>query len=104
MECEYRINGIELRVVLPKELDHHIAEQMQEETDLLGDTYHIRRIVFDFRATSFMDSSGIGVILGRYRNMHFSGGKILAENMNERVQKILLMSGLEKIIAAGGER
>ncbi len=104
MECEYRINGIELRVVLPKELDHHIAEQIQEETDLLVDTYHIRRIVFDFRATSFMDSSGIGVILGRYRNMHFSGGKILAENMNERVQKILLMSGLEKIIAAGGER
>lgn len=98
MECEYKINGIELRIVLPQELDHHVANQIQQETDLLVDTYHIRRIIFDFRATDFMDSSGIGIILGRYRNMKFSGGKIQAENMKPRVKKILTMSGLEPVL------
>lgn len=99
MECEYKIKGMELRIVLPRELDHHVASQIQEETDLLISTYHIRRIIFDFRETDFMDSSGIGVILGRFRNARFSGGKIVAENMNSRVRKLLVMSGLECILA-----
>ena len=80
MECEYKVSGTELRIVLPRELDHHVATQIQQETDLLVDTYHIRRIIFDFRGTDFMDSSGIGVILGRFRNARFSGGTIQAEN------------------------
>lgn len=57
MECEYKVSGTELRIVLPRELDHHVATQIQQETDLLVDTYHIRRIIFDFRGTDFMDSS-----------------------------------------------
>lgn len=101
MECEYRIHGRELRIVLPREVDHHVAEQIQQEADLLVDTYLIRKIIFDFRGTEFMDSSGIGVILGRYRNMRFSGGKILAENVNSRVERILLMAGLENILEIG---
>lgn len=99
MECEYKVKGIELRIVLPGELDHHVASQIQKETDLLISTYHIRRIIFDFQCTDFMDSSGIGVILGRFRNARFSGGKILAENMNPRIRKLLVMSGLECILA-----
>lgn len=100
MECEYKISGTELRIVLPRELDHHVARQIQQETDLLVDTYHIRKIIFDFQGTDFMDSSGIGVILGRFRNARFSGGKILAEHMNPRVRKLLVMSGLECILSA----
>ena len=99
MECEYKVSGTELRIVLPRELDHHVATQIQQETDLLVDTYHIRRIIFDFRGTDFMDSSGIGVILGRFRNARFSGGTILAENMNPRVKKLLVMWGLRCIMA-----
>lgn len=103
MECEYKLNGVELRIVLPREVDHHVANQIQEEADLLIDTYHIRRIIFDFRITEFMDSSGIGVILGRYRNMTFSGGVIQAENVSERVGRILKMSGLDHVLMGGAE-
>lgn len=99
MECEYKVSGTELTIVLPGELDHHVASQIQRETDLLVDTYHIRRIVFDFQRTEFMDSSGIGVILGRFRNARFSGGKILAEHVSPRVKKLLVMSGLEGIVS-----
>ena len=104
MECEYKVNGIELRIVLPRELDHHVASQIREETDLLVSTYHIRRIIFDFKATNFMDSSGIGVILGRYRNAAFSGGKIVGENANQRITKLLTMAGLSLILQSGNEK
>lgn len=103
MECEYQIKGNTLRIVVPQELDHHVASQIQEETDLLANTYYIRNIVFDFKRTEFMDSSGIGVILGRYKNIKFSGGKVTAENLNERMQKIFVMSGLEHLIQEEGK-
>ncbi len=100
MECEYKINGMELCIVLPRELDHHVADGIRQEADLLVDTYHIRRVVFDFCKTEFMDSSGIGVILGRYRSMKFSGGQIRAIHVAPRPEQILKMSGLESIIVA----
>lgn len=103
MECEYQIKGNTLRIVVPQELDHHVASQIQEETDLLANTYYIRNIVFDFKRTEFMDSSGIGVILGRYKNMKFSGGSLAVENLNERMQKIFVMSGLEHLIQEEGK-
>ena len=98
MESNYELQGGCLRISVPKELDHHCAEQMRTETDLLVETYHVRKIVFDFAGTEFMDSSGIGVLIGRCRNMGFSGGTVEAENLNERIQKIFLVSGLQKII------
>lgn len=97
MECEYQIKGNTLRIVVPQELDHHVASQIQQEADLLVNTYYIRNIVFDFAGTEFMDSSGIGVILGRYKNMRFSGGNVQVKNLNERMQKIFAMSGLEHL-------
>jgi stage II sporulation protein AA (anti-sigma F factor antagonist) len=51
-----------------------------------------------------MDSSGIGVILGRYKNMKFSGGTVRAEHLNERMYKIFHMSGLDELIAEEGEQ
>lgn len=103
MECEYQIKGNTLRIVVPQELDHHVASQIQEETDLLANTYYIRNIVFDFKRTEFMDSSGIGVILGRYKNMKFSGGSLTVQNLNERMQKIFVMSGLEHLVQEEGK-
>ena len=98
MECEYELNGNVLYIRVPEELDHHVASGIQKETDLLIDTYFVRKIVFDFQRTRFMDSSGIGVILGRCRNLKFSGGIVEAENLNERIRKIFSMSGLDQLV------
>ena len=81
-----------------KELDHHEAGRLKMEADFLIGAYHVRRLVFDFRETEFMDSSGIGVIIGRCKSMGFSGGEVAATNMNERVKKIFMVSGLQKLI------
>ena len=98
MEGKYRVKDGCLTVAMPKELDHHSALRLKAETDMLIGAYHVRRLVFDFSETEFMDSSGIGVIIGRCKSMGFSGGEVAAANMNERVKKIFMVSGLQKLI------
>lgn len=98
MECNYELKDGCLTIYVPKELDHHCATQLRMETDLLIEAYHVRRLVFDFTNTEFMDSSGIGVLIGRCKTMNYSGGEVSAENLNDRIQKIFVVSGLHKII------
>lgn len=98
MECNYELKEGCLTICVPKELDHHCATQLRMETDLLINAYHVRKLVFDFSGTEFMDSSGIGVLIGRCKNMSYSGGEVSAENLSERIQKIFVVSGLHKII------
>ena len=87
-----------LLVHAPKELDHHEAAQMREETDRMIAACHVRQLVFDFSRTEFMDSSGIGVIIGRCRTMGYCGGEVFAQNLSGRLQKIFTVSGLHKLV------
>ena len=87
-----------LVIRLPKEIDHYQAEKVRRECEQSFMKFIIRDIIFDFSDTSFMDSSGIGVVIGRCRNMNYSGGKVVAENMNERIRKIFVVSGLHKLV------
>lgn len=98
MEQEFTLSGATLTVRLPGELDHHSAERLRRESDRLIQEKNIKCIIFDFRETSFMDSSGIGMIMGRYRNMGFVGGKVIAAHVNAQVRRILTLSGVHKVI------
>lgn len=98
MDCKYQLKDGCMRISMPREVDHHCAEQLRREADLLIGAYHVRRLVFDFGRTEFMDSSGIGVLIGRCKNMGYSGGEVSAEHLNERMQKIFVVSGLHKMI------
>ena len=98
MEYKFEMGQGKLRVVVPKELDHHLATQLKEEADLLIETYHVKTLIFDFTNTEFMDSSGIGVLIGRSRNVSFSGGQVVATNLSPRVEQIFRISGLQRLI------
>lgn len=87
-----------LTIYLPQEVDHHYAEEIKKEADRLIERKHIKYVIFDFKHTDFMDSSGIGVIMGRYRQIQLLGGEVCAVHANERMKKILNMSGMTKII------
>lgn len=87
-----------LIIYMPKEVDHHQAGMLRAQIDLLISMHHVRHLIFDFTDTDFMDSSGIGVLIGRYRNMNFSGGDVAACHLNARIDKIFSASGLKKII------
>ena len=102
---KYEVQENCLTIFLPGELDHHNAEEIRKRSDYLIDQNHIRYVIFDFTDTTFMDSSGIGMMIGRCKNMDFTGGEVRAEHMNGRIRKIFLLSGLHKMvkIEEGGE-
>ena len=87
-----------MTIRLPEEVDHFVADRLREEAGEILVERNVREVVFDFRKTVFMDSSGIGMIMGRYRQIYMLGGEICAAHANERVKKILTMSGVTKIM------
>lgn len=95
---QYQVEENCLTIFLPGEVDHHNAEEIRREADRLIEEKHIRHVIFDFKGTNFMDSSGIGVIMGRYRQIYLLGGEVWAVHASERMKKILNMSGVTKIM------
>ncbi|MBQ2425364.1 MAG: STAS domain-containing protein, partial [Lachnospiraceae bacterium] len=63
----YEAKGQILIIHMPKELDHHNCRNLRYETDLLMAENYISKLIFDFSRTTFMDSSGIGILLNRYK-------------------------------------
>jgi stage II sporulation protein AA (anti-sigma F factor antagonist) len=96
--ASYEITQRCLIIRLSKELDHHNAVLIRDKADKLIDRNNIKHIIFDFSESSFMDSAGIGVIMGRYRKVIFIGGKAMVTNVNSTVDRIFRLSGLYKII------
>lgn len=95
----FSLDNKNLRIeFLSKELDHHIANEVREEIDYIIQEKQVKNIVFDFKNMNFMDSSGIGVVIGRYKRIFSEGGKVAVINMNSRVKKIFDLSGMNKII------
>ena len=95
---KYEVQENCLTIFLPGELDHHNAEEIRKRSDYLIDQNHIRYVIFDFTDTTFMDSSGIGVIMGRYKRIYMRGGEVCAVHTSERMKKILTMSGVTRIM------
>ena len=83
---------------LSGELDHHSALKIREELDALISDPNVKRLIFDMNDLYFMDSSGIGVIMGRYKTMARRGGTVAVKTGSGHVDKIFEMSGLYQII------
>ena len=71
---------------------------MRRRADYEIERHIPRKVIFDFNNVSFMDSAGIGMLLGRYKNTVMLGGKVEIVNVNKNIKKILEMSGILKII------
>ncbi len=95
---QYHIIKRCLVIQLQGDLDHHNAIPIREKADKLIDRNHIKHIVFDFTDAGFMDSAGIGVIMGRYKKVIFAGGKTAVASVNYTVDRVFKLSGLYKII------
>ena len=92
-----------LLLKITEELDHHTAEKIRRKADYEIERYIPRKVVLDFNQVSFMDSAGIGLILGRYKNISILGGKLEVVNVSKQVIKILDMSGVSKLIEINKE-
>ena len=89
-----------LVVSLEGELDHHTASQVREYMDEKLEDPTIKNIVMDIKGLNFMDSSGIGVLIGRYKVIAKRGGKLGVANISSHIDRIFEVSGLYKIIKA----
>lgn len=98
MQEIYKLEGAVLTVVLPEDVDHPVTDRMRRETDRIITRNYIRKIIFDFTHTEFMDSSGVGLLMGRYRAMGMRKGSIQAAGVNRHIDRILHLSGLHRYI------
>ena len=98
MDEIFSVKGTNLTIKIPAELDHHNSEILKVRADQIIQRKNIRSLTLDFGKTWFMDSSGIGMIMGRYKNMRFMGVTVIAIHVNERIRRILTLSGIYKYI------
>ena len=98
MKSVFEVQGNCLTVHLPEEVDHPVSEDIRKESDNIMRKKYIRIMIFDFSETMFMDSSGIGLIMGRYRAMGMRGDCIRATGVSAYIEKLLHLSGVYKFV------
>ena len=87
-----------LVIHLKGDLDHHSAESLRQEMDRLLCDLSVHRVVLDLSGLGFMDSSGIGMVIGRYKTMAARGGAVFACGLHPPVDRLFRMAGLHRII------
>ena len=80
------------------EIDDCNVQKIRRRADYEIERYMPKKVVFDFDSVTFMDSSGIGLIIGRYKFTNMLGGKLEVANLTQNVKKIFEMSGILKLI------
>ena len=98
MKIEYLKENRTLILKIDGEIDHHSCEQIKKEADYEIQKNAPKKLTFDFKNVNFMDSSGIGMIMGRYKSIQKNSGKVAITGLQPTVKKIVQMSGLHKIL------
>ena len=102
MKAEFEITDDILIVKLSGEVDHHGTAKIRDEIDSTYRVFGSRHMILDFSAVSFIDSSGIGMIMGRYNKVQETGGRMQICGCSEYMRSIILMSGIFTIVRECG--
>ena len=94
--CDLRKNT--LTVFLSGELDHRMAGEVRRVLDDMLEDAHVRRLVFDLRELEFMDSSGVGLVIGRYKRLTRRGGSVEVVDPAAHIDRIFQMSGVYQLV------
>ncbi len=89
--------GEVLTVYLQGEIDHHSAKNMREEIDSAVDFNMPSLLILDFGEVTFMDSSGIGLVMGRFKNLQKNGAKLNLSNLSGNIYKIMKLAGIDRL-------
>ena len=98
MKCTYVQEDKQLTISLTEDIDHHSVEEIRRKIDNEITRCMPRKVIFDFNYVSFMDSAGIGMLIGRYRTVKLFGGIVEMCNVKPSIRKIFEMSGVLKLI------
>jgi len=97
MEITFEMIDDILISVLSGELDHHSSGEIRDTIDHTYDTFQAKHIILSFEEVTFMDSSGVGLIMGRYNKVRERKGKIAVVGCNEYITRILDLAGIYTI-------
>lgn len=98
MESKFYEDKKMLVFKITDEIDDCSVQKIRRRADYEIERYMPRKVVFDFDSVTFMDSAGIGLIIGRYKFTNMLGGKLEVANLTQSVRKIFEMSGILKLI------
>ena len=97
MELKVKTDQDSLTVYLRGELDHHVCGRLREEIDNAVIQSGTKWLILDFANVGFMDSSGIGLILGRYKHLLATGGTLRVRGASQKLRQVMCMAGLQKL-------
>ncbi len=98
MECIYVPKDKLLTLRISEEIDENTTEKLRRKIDNEITRFLPRKVIFDFSDVSFMDSAGIGMLLGRYKVIKMLGGSLELTNVSRQIEKVFELSGIFKII------
>ena len=98
METKYYKKDKLLVFKINEEIDECSVKEIRRKSDYEIERYMPREVIFDFNCVTFMDSAGIGMVIGRYKEANMFGGKMYLANLTDSVSKIFAMSGVLRII------
>lgn len=94
---ELEFNNSVLTAHLSGELDHHTAAVIRKKIDSKAEALRPKTLTLDYRNVQFMDSSGIGLIMGRYRQMSLIGGTVEVKNVPPHLKRMFSLSGIDTL-------
>lgn len=97
MAVEIKIKGEVMTASLSGELDHHTARDMRNAIDNAVELNMPSLLILDFSGISFMDSSGIGLVMGRYRLISKNGAQLHITGASPQIYKVMRLAGLERL-------
>ncbi len=104
MQVDYNNEDKLLVLKITEEIDHHSCERIKKRADYEIQIHLPKKVIFDFENVNFMDSSGIGMVIGRYKLTSMFGGKTSLINVKPSIKKVFEMSGVLKLIPIEGNK
>ena len=98
MKVNHYIEDKILEFEITEEIDHHNSEKIRNRIDYEIQRFMPKKVILDMKQVKFMDSAGIGLIIGRYKVANSYGGELEVHNVSDKLKRILDMSGIHKII------
>ena len=104
MPVEIDIDEKNVTAYISGEIDHHNAAGLREKIDEAVESAYPEILVLYFGGVSFMDSSGIGLVMGRYKLMKSLSGKVIIQNAPKTIKKVMRMAGIEKLLSGESKK
>ncbi len=97
MSVKIEVQSDRVTAYLEGELDHHAAAPIRQQIDEAVLEHKPKKLVIDFDKLTFMDSSGIGLVMGRYKTAAEVGATLTVCNISAQVYKVMRLSGIDRI-------